>query len=151
MSALSRPIQAVTIVSVPANHYFRRPRADIDGLTLENGALMIEHDEKPALQLAPGPPEPEAQPSEEAMIAELSASIEELARRAGVSLVESPEPSPDSKVVRRRELEREAAAEAERRAAALQAPPSGAWFEKHHPPQPVPPRRTQRPPWSNGS
>ena len=52
----SRPISSVTIVSVPANHFFRHPRADIDGMALENGALMIEHDEKPALQLHPEPP-----------------------------------------------------------------------------------------------
>jgi hypothetical protein len=32
------------------------PRADIDGMALENGALMIEHGEKPALQLHPEPP-----------------------------------------------------------------------------------------------
>jgi hypothetical protein len=86
----NRPISSVTIVSVPSSHFFRHPRADIDGMpSLENGALMIEHDEKPSLALAAESP-PEAQSPEEArLLAELeSLSIEELARRAGVSLVD---------------------------------------------------------------
>jgi hypothetical protein len=137
----SRPISSVTIVSVPSSHFFRHPRADIDGMpSLENGALMIEHDAKPRLALEPEPPQPEAQSPEEArLIAELEAlPIEELARRAGVSLNPQPAPEPDNPNIvmsaslkRKREL---AALEAERRAAVFS-------------PRPLqPPRRTQRPP-----
>jgi hypothetical protein len=137
----------VTIVSVPANHYFRHPRADIDGMpSLESGALMIEHDEKPSLALAPEPPPPEAQSEEAQLMAELEATppeelqrlAEELARMAGVSLNPQPTHEPHTpNLVRSESLKHKrelAALEAERRAGAFNS-------------QPIqPPRRTQRPP-----
>jgi len=116
----SRPISSVTIVSVPANHFFRHPRADIDGMALENGALMIEHDEKPSLALAPEPPQPEPE--------------ERYAEEPAPPPEPQPAPKPDNPNIvmsaslkHKREL---AALEAERRAGAFNL---------------TPPRRTQRP------
>jgi hypothetical protein len=116
----SRPISSVTIVSVPANHFFRHPRADIDGMALENGALMIEHDNKPALQLEPEPPQPEPE--------------ERYAEEPAPPPNPQPAPEPDDpRVILSAGLraKREAAArEAERRAAVFNLQP---------------PRRSQRP------
>ena len=94
--------------------------------SLENGALMIEHDEKPSLVLAPEPPQPEPE--------------ERDAEEPAPPPEPQPAPEPDNPNIvmsaslkRKREL---AALEAERRAAVFQLQP---------------PRRTQRPSWSNGS